>query len=59
MDEQKVADIPQIGEADNEILFAPFTKKEVLEAIGQMKNNKARGPDGVSSGVLSEVLAYY
>ena len=28
------------------ILSAPFTKKEVLDAISQMKPNKAPGPDG-------------
>ena len=27
-------------------MAAPFTKKEVFEAISQMKNNKAPGPDG-------------
>ena len=31
---------------ENEILSAPFTEKEVFEAIAQMKPNKAPGPDG-------------
>jgi hypothetical protein len=31
---------------ENEILTAPFTEKEVFEAISQMELNKAPGPDG-------------
>ena len=46
MDEHMVGDIPQLGTDENEILSAPFTEKEVFEAISQMKNNKAPGPDG-------------
>lgn len=46
MDEHQVADIPQVGETDNEILSAPFSEKEVFDAIGHMKNGKAPGPDG-------------
>ena len=30
----------------DDILSAPFIEKEVLEAISQMKPNKALGPDG-------------
>ena len=38
MDELMVGDIPQLGADKNEILSAPFTEKEVFEAISQMKN---------------------
>ena len=31
---------------ENDILIAPYSEKEVFEAISQMKNNKAPGPDG-------------
>jgi mannosylglycoprotein endo-beta-mannosidase len=44
--EEVVHDIPQISEAENEILTAPFTEEEVFEAISQMELNKAPGPDG-------------
>ena len=41
-----IGDIPQLRAEENDILSAPFTKKEVLDAISQMKPNKAPGPDG-------------
>ena len=40
-----IEDIPQLATDENEILSAPFLDKEVFEAISQMKNNKALGPD--------------
>ena len=46
LDESRVEDIPQLATAENDILTAPFSEKEVFEAISQMKNNKAPGPDG-------------
>ena len=45
LDVSVVADIPQLQSGDNETLFAPFTEKEVFEAIAQMKPNKAPGLD--------------
>jgi hypothetical protein len=45
LDESRVEDIPQLVTDENEILSAPFSEKEVFEAISQMKNNKAPGPD--------------
>jgi hypothetical protein len=44
--EDAIHDIPQISQAENEILTAPFTEEEVFEAISQMELNKAPGPDG-------------
>ena len=38
--------MPQLSAADNDIRVAPFTEKEVFDAIAQLKNNKAPGPDG-------------
>ena len=46
LDESRVEDVPQLETDENEILTAPFTEKEVFEAIAQMENNKAPGPDG-------------
>lgn len=46
MDETRTNDIPQISAEDNEIFFMQFTKKQIKEAIFQMKHNKALGPDG-------------
>ena len=46
LDESRVEDIPQLATDENDILTAPFSEKEVFEAISQMKNNKAHGLDG-------------
>ena len=46
LDESRNEDVPQLTASDNAILVAPFTEKEVFEAISQMENNKAPGPDG-------------
>ena len=45
LDESRTQDAPQLSTADNDILVAPFTEKEVFDAIA-LKNNKAPGPDG-------------
>ena len=42
----RMDDIPQVSESENEFLMAPFTKKVVREAILNMEHNKAPGPDG-------------
>ncbi|XP_047057289.1 uncharacterized protein LOC124663662 [Lolium rigidum] len=44
--ENDFQDITQISPLENEILTAPFTEKEVFEAVSQMELNKAPGPDG-------------
>ena len=46
LDESRVEDVPQLTAVENDILTAPFSEKEVFEAISQMKNNKAPGPNG-------------
>ena len=46
LDESRIEDVPQLTASDNAILVAPFTEKEVFDAISQMENNKAPGPDG-------------
>ena len=46
LDESRIEDVPQLTAVENDILVAPFSEKEVFEAISQMKNNKALGPDG-------------
>ena len=46
LNEYFIGDIPQLRVEENDILSAPFTHKEVLDAISQMKLNKAPGPDG-------------
>ena len=46
MVESVTDDIPQISTEENEILVANFSENEVHEAIMQMENNKAPGPDG-------------
>uniref|UniRef100_A0A453NB92 Reverse transcriptase domain-containing protein n=1 Tax=Aegilops tauschii subsp. strangulata TaxID=200361 RepID=A0A453NB92_AEGTS len=46
LDESVIDDIPQLQVAENDVLYAPFTEKEVHLAITQMKPNKAPGPDG-------------
>jgi hypothetical protein len=44
--ESETSDVPQISEEENAILTAPFTEKEVYDALMQMDRNKAPGPDG-------------
>jgi exonuclease III len=46
LSENFLQDIPQVSEVENELLTAPFTEKEVHDAIFQMELNKAPGPDG-------------
>ena len=46
LDESRVEDVPQLTVVENDVLTAPFTEKEVFEAVLQMENNKASGPDG-------------
>ena len=46
LDESAIGDIPQLNLEENEVLSAPFTEKEVFDAIMQMKHNKAPRPDG-------------
>jgi hypothetical protein len=41
-----VEDMFQLTSSESEELMAKFSKKEVREAIFQMKHNKAPGPDG-------------
>ena len=37
LDESRVEDVPQLTADENDILTAPFSEKEVFEAISQMK----------------------
>jgi hypothetical protein len=46
LDDDRVDDIPQVSQAENDILTAPFSEEEVKAAIFQMEHNKAPGPDG-------------
>src|SRR5438128_9571009 len=46
LDEEDNQDIVQVSQAENDILTAPFTEKEIKEAIFQLEHNKAPGPDG-------------
>ena len=39
-------DIPQVSPLENTFLVAPFTEKEIRDAIFDMDHNKASGPDG-------------
>ena len=59
LDESRIEDVPQLTAVENDILATPFSEKEVFEAIAQMKNNKAPGPDGFSAEFYKKVLAYY
>jgi hypothetical protein len=46
LNESLVEDIPQVTNIESEMLVAEFSKKEIREAIFQMKHNKAPRPDG-------------
>lgn len=45
MDESLRDDIPQVSPQENKLLVETFSESEVKEAIFQMKNNTAPGPD--------------
>jgi hypothetical protein len=46
LDKSLASYLQQVSQEENEALIAPFTEKEVKEAIFQMKHNEASGPDG-------------
>ena len=46
LDEERNQDIMQVSQIENDFLTAPFTEKEVKEAVFQMEHNKVTGPDG-------------
>uniref|UniRef100_A0A0A8YSM8 Reverse transcriptase domain-containing protein n=1 Tax=Arundo donax TaxID=35708 RepID=A0A0A8YSM8_ARUDO len=46
MIEDHRGDIPQVFDAENELLTEEFSEKEVHDAIFQTEHNKAPGPDG-------------
>ena len=54
MDESQTEDIPQISLEENTILSSQFSEKEVRDAIFQMTNNKAPGPDGFPAEFYQE-----
>ena len=39
--------IPQVSPLENTFLIAPFTEKEIRDAIFEMDHNKTPGPDGL------------
>ena len=45
-------DFDSICEEDSVRLEAPFSEKEVVEALGSMAGDKAPGPDGFSIAFL-------
>ena len=46
LEEDRIQDIPQVTQEDNEMLTSEFTEAEVKSAVFQMEHNKAPGPDG-------------
>ena len=46
LEEDRIQDIPQVTQEDNELLTSEFTEFEVKNVVFQMEHNKAPGPDG-------------
>ena len=46
LEEDRIFDITQVTQTENDVLTAPFTEQEVQEAIFDMEHNKAPSPDG-------------
>ena len=46
LEEDRIQDIPQVTQEDNELLTSEFTESEVKNVVFQMEHNKAPGPDG-------------
>ncbi|KAG2558681.1 hypothetical protein PVAP13_8NG264802 [Panicum virgatum] len=56
---ERTNDIPQVSSSENEFLMAPFTEKEIRDAIFNMEHNKAPGPDGFPAefdSIISTIL---
>ena len=56
---ERTNDIPQVSSSKNEFLIAPFTEKEIRDAIFNMEHNKAPGRDGIPAefdSTLSTIL---
>lgn len=49
----------QISSAQNDMLLAPYTPKEVKAAVMSMHADKSPDLNGFNSGVLPAVLKYY
>lgn len=47
-------DLPSLSEEQKDLLNAPISKQEVLNAINGLQSGKAPGPDGLSSEVYQE-----
>ena len=65
LDEARVDDIPQLRNDENEILTAPFSEKEISDALFQIGPIKALGTDGFPArfyqrnwGVLKEDIIH-
>lgn len=43
LDESRIEDVPQLAADENDILTAPFSEKEVFEAISQIKTTRLQG----------------
>lgn len=46
LEEDRIQNIPQVTQEDNEMLTNEFTEAEVKSVVFQMEHNKAPGPDG-------------
>ena len=46
LEKDRIFDVPQVTQTENDVLTAPFTEQEVHEAIFDMEHNKAPDPDG-------------
>ena len=43
--ESRINDIPQVTDAENDILISAFTEIKIKKAVFQMEHNKTPGPD--------------
>jgi hypothetical protein len=59
MDEARTEDIPQVSIEENDFLTATYIEEEFRKTVFLMEHNKALGPDGFSSRVLSNFLGYH
>ena len=46
LEEDRIQDIPQVTQEDNELLTSEFTEFDVKNIVFQMEHNKAPSPDG-------------
>jgi hypothetical protein len=58
LDENWAAGIKQVTNSENEYLTAPFSEKEIREAVFGLEHKKVTGPDGFPAEIYKKILGF-